>query len=41
MTVQIHFRVTTQVLGIVGIDSLPVSAVASATDLEGVTVGAP
>jgi Flp pilus assembly protein TadG len=41
VTVQIHFRVPTQVLGIVGITSLPVSAEASATDIQGVTVGAP
>jgi Flp pilus assembly protein TadG len=41
VTVQIHYRMATEVLGIVGIDSLPVSAVASATDVQGVTVGAP
>lgn len=41
VTVQIHYRVTTEVLGIVGIDTLPVSAVASATDVQGVTVGTP
>ena len=41
VTVVIHFRVATEVLGIVGIRSLPVSAVASAADLQGVTVGAP
>jgi hypothetical protein len=33
--------VATEVLGIVGIGSLPVSAVASATDVQGVTVGTP
>ncbi len=41
VTVQIHYRMATQVLGIVGIDSLPVSAVASAADVQGVTVGTP
>ncbi len=41
VTVHIRYRVTTEVLGIVGIDSLPVSAVASATDVQGVTVGTP
>ena len=41
VTVVIHFRVGTEVLGIVGIHSLPVSATASAADLQGVTVGVP
>jgi Flp pilus assembly protein TadG len=41
VTVRIHYRVPTEVLGIVGIGSLPVTAVASATDVEGVTVGSP
>jgi hypothetical protein len=41
VTVQIHYRVATVVLGIVGIQSLPVSAVAAATDLQGVSVGSP
>jgi len=41
VTVQIHYRVATEVLGLVGIGSLPVSAVASATDVQGVTVGTP
>ena len=41
VTVVIHFRVGTEVLGIVGIHSLPVSAAASAADLQGVTVGTP
>jgi hypothetical protein len=41
VTVRINYRVAMQVLGIVGIQSLPVSAVASATDLQGVTVGSP
>ena len=39
VTVQIHYRIDTQVLGIIGIDSLPVSASASAVDVKGVTVG--
>jgi len=39
VTVQIHYRMATKVLGIVGIDSLPVSAEASASDLQGVTEG--
>lgn len=37
--VQIHYRVPTAVLGIIGIPSLPVSATASAVDVQGVTVG--
>ncbi len=41
VTVQIRFRVPTEVLGIIGIDSLPVSAQASAVDIQGVTVGSP
>ncbi len=41
VTVQIHYRMATEVLGLVGIDSLPVSAVASAADVQGVTVGTP
>lgn len=41
VTVRIHFRLPTTVLGIVGIRSLGVSAVASAEDLHGVTVGVP
>jgi Flp pilus assembly protein TadG len=40
VNVQIHYRIRTDVLGIVGIDSLPVSASASAVDVQGVTVGA-
>jgi Flp pilus assembly protein TadG len=39
--VQVHFRVATDILGIIGIDSLPVSASASATDVHGVTTGQP
>jgi Flp pilus assembly protein TadG len=41
VTVQIHFRIPTDVLGIVGISSLPVSAQASAVDVQGVTVATP
>jgi Flp pilus assembly protein TadG len=41
VTVRIHYAVPTVVLGIVGIGSLQVSAVASAEDLDGVTSGAP
>ncbi len=41
VTVQIRYRVPTEVLGIIGIDSLPVSAQASAVDVQGVTVGSP
>ena len=39
VTVQIHYRIRTEILGIIGVNSLPVSASASAVDLEGVTVG--
>ena len=39
VTVSIHYRIPTSVLGIVGIKSLPVSATASAVDLQGVTEG--
>ncbi len=39
VTVRVHYRVPTAILGIVRIRSLPVSATASAFDLEGVTVG--
>ena len=39
VTVVIQYRVHTEILGIVGIDSLPVSASASAIDVQGVTVG--
>jgi Flp pilus assembly protein TadG len=41
VTVTIHYRVPTSVLGIVGITSLPVSATASAVDVQGVTVATP
>jgi hypothetical protein len=39
--VQIRYQLHTQVLGIVGISTLPVSASATAVDEEGVTVGSP
>jgi Flp pilus assembly protein TadG len=41
VTVQISYRIPTEILGIIGITSLPVSAVASAVDVLGVTTGAP
>ena len=41
VTVRVSYRVPTEILGIVGITSLPVSAVASAVDVRGVTTGAP
>jgi Flp pilus assembly protein TadG len=41
VTVRITYRIPTEILGIVGITSLPVSAVASAVDVRGVTTGAP
>jgi Flp pilus assembly protein TadG len=41
VTVQVRYRIPTEILGIVGITSLPVSAVASAVDVQGVTTGAP
>lgn len=41
VTIAIHYRIPTSVLGIVGITSLPVSATASAVDVQGVTVGTP
>jgi Flp pilus assembly protein TadG len=41
VSVEIRYRIPTEVLGLVGINSLPVSAVASAVDVQGVTVGAP
>ena len=41
VTVRISYRIPTEILGIVGITSLPVSAVASAVDVRGVTRGAP
>jgi Flp pilus assembly protein TadG len=39
VTVQIRYRIPTEVLGIVGLDTLPVSATASAVDVQGVAVG--
>ena len=39
VTVEIQYRVPTAILGIVGIDSLPVSVSASAVDVSGVTQG--
>jgi Flp pilus assembly protein TadG len=39
VTVSIHYRIPTSVLGIVRITSLPVTATASAVDVPGVTVG--
>ncbi len=39
VTVQIHYRISTEILGIVRLNSLPVSASASAVDVRGVTVG--
>jgi hypothetical protein len=39
--VEVSYRVPTQVLGIVGISTLPVSASATAVDEEGVTEGSP
>jgi Flp pilus assembly protein TadG len=39
VTVQIRYRIPTQVLGIIGVTTLPVVASASAVDVEGVTTG--
>ena len=39
MTVRVSYSVSTAILGIIGIHQLAVSAVASAVDLHGVTVG--
>jgi hypothetical protein len=39
VTVSVHYRIPTALLGLVGIDSLAVSAAASAVDVEGVTEG--
>ncbi len=39
VTVRIHYQIHTQILGLIGIDTLPVSASASAVDVQGVTVG--
>ncbi|MGH9080721.1 MAG: pilus assembly protein TadG-related protein [Acidimicrobiales bacterium] len=41
VNVEIHYRIATDILGIVGITSLPVSASASAVDVAGVTAGSP
>ncbi len=41
VSVEIHYRVGTDILGLVGIDSLPVSASASAVDEAGVTAANP
>jgi Flp pilus assembly protein TadG len=37
VTVNVHYRVSTSILGIVGISTLPVSGSASATNVHGVT----
>jgi hypothetical protein len=39
VTVQIRYRIPTEVLGIIGVTTLPVVASASAVDVEGVTTG--
>jgi Flp pilus assembly protein TadG len=39
VTVQIRYRIPTQVLGIIGVTTLPVVASASAVDVEGVATG--
>ncbi len=39
--VQVHYRIRTEILGIVGIATLPVSASASAVDVHGVTTATP
>jgi len=41
VTVSLHYRIATSVLGMIGIHSLPVSASATAFDLQGVTEGTP
>ncbi|MHB1516903.1 MAG: pilus assembly protein TadG-related protein [Acidimicrobiales bacterium] len=41
VTVTVEYRMPTTVLGIVGVSWLPISATASAVDLEGVTSGSP
>ncbi len=41
VSVRIAYRIPTSVLGIVGISTLPVSATASAVDVQGVTRGSP
>ena len=37
--VSIHYQIHTQILGIIGINTLSISATATAVDLRGVTVG--
>ena len=39
VTVFVQYRIRTEILGIVGLTTLPVSASASAVDVHGVTVG--
>ncbi len=39
VTVRIHYSIHTQILGLVRIDTLPVSASASAVNVQGVAVG--
>jgi hypothetical protein len=39
VNVQIHYRIPTVILGVIGIQSLQVSASASAVDVQGVTEG--
>jgi hypothetical protein len=37
VSVSVHYVIHTQILGIIGVDTLPISASASAVDLQGVT----
>jgi len=39
VTVKVHYRIPTDILGMVGITTLPVSGTASAVDVRGVTQG--
>jgi hypothetical protein len=39
VTVAVRYRINTQILGIIGISTLPVSASASAVNVQGVAVG--
>lgn len=41
VTVAVHYRIHTQILGIIGLSTLPVSASASAINVQGVAVGSP
>jgi Flp pilus assembly protein TadG len=41
VTVSVHYRIGTAILGMVGIGTLPVSGEASAVDVSGVTEGSP